>query len=211
MRLFLLAYLLLCGAFFTHAQDTIVRRNGDEIKAQVLAITPTEVTYVPTTDPPSTDTLHLLATEVFLVRHADGTKELINKQAPALGLGRTPEERYIQGREDAQKYFKASGAFWGTLGATIISVPIIVGRPIVGVLGGGATIAAIASSPPKDKNLIVPDKALLSDPSYIRGYKKQAQRKKLGNAAAGAGVGIVSGTVIWIALIVAFSDGAIHF
>jgi hypothetical protein len=206
MRVFLISCFITCTALSAQAQDTILRTDGDEVKARVLSITPTNVAYVPTTDPPSTDTLHLLATEVFLIRYANGMKEVITSPAaPALGLGRTTEEMNIQGREDARKYFKASGAFWGTFSATAVSFPVL------GGLGGVAAGAAIAASPPKDQNLIVPDKALLNDPSYVRGYEKQAQRKKLGNAAAGFGVGLVGGAAIWLGLLVAFSDGAIHF
>ncbi|MBC6606050.1 hypothetical protein H8B13_04390 [Hymenobacter sp. BT188] len=194
MRPFLLAYLLFFGAVCAQAQDIILRRNGDEIKARVLAITPTEISYVPGTEPPSSDTLYMTAIEVFMIRYANGTKELITKAEAIPALERTSEEMTTQGREDARKYFKASGAFWGTFGATAVSVPVL------GGLGGAATGAAIAASPPKDQNLIVPDKALLNDPSYVRGYEKQAQRKKLGNAAAGFGVGLVSGAAVWLAI-----------
>ncbi|QIL76202.1 hypothetical protein [Hymenobacter sp. HDW8] len=197
MRLFLLTYLLLCSALRAQAQDTILRRNGDEIKVHVLAITPTEVSYVPSTEPPSSDTLFMQAAEVFLIRYANGTKELISKPESASVLGRTPEEMTTQGREDARKHFKAPGAFWGTFGATAISIPVL------GGLGGVAAGAAIAASPPNDKNLIVPDKTLLNDPNYARGYEKQAQRKKLGNAAAGFGVGLISGAAIWITIALA--------
>jgi hypothetical protein len=44
--------------------------------------------------------------------------------------------------------------------------------------------------------MIVPDQALLSDPNYVSGYQKQAQRQKLGKAAGGFGVGLLTGTVV---------------
>ncbi|SMB94883.1 hypothetical protein SAMN00120144_2098, partial [Hymenobacter roseosalivarius DSM 11622] len=95
MRSFLLGFFLLGASLSVQAQDTILRTDGDEVKARVLAITPTDVAYVPTTEPPSTDTLHLVATQVFLIRYANGTKEIISNPAtavPAVGLARTPQQ-----------------------------------------------------------------------------------------------------------------------
>lgn len=193
MRLFLLVFLAI-GALSAQAQDVILRTNGDEVPARVVAITPEKVAYVPTTEPPSTDTLYMPAPEVFMIRYANGTKEVLAaaSSAPAVGLGRTPQEMTEQGRSDAKRYFNASGAFWGTFGATFVTIPVL------GGLGGVATGAAIAFSPPKDSRLVVPDKALLTDANYMRGYEKQAQRKKLGRAGAGFGVGLVTGTVAWV-------------
>ncbi|MBC6606051.1 hypothetical protein H8B13_04395 [Hymenobacter sp. BT188] len=199
MRYFLLNCLLFCVTLSVQAQDTILRTNGDEVKARVLAITPTDVAYVPTTEPPTTDTLHLLATEVFLIRYANGTKEVVSKPAataPAIGLSRTPQEMSNLGREDARKYFKSPGVFWGTAGATFVSIPAY-------GLGGIATGAAIAATPPKRHNMIVPDQVLLNDPNYVSGYQKQAQRQKLGKAAGGFGVGIAAGAVATVAIVAA--------
>ena len=203
MRYFLLSFFLICTTLSAQAQDTILRTNGDEVKARVLAITPTDVAYVPTTEPASTDTLHLLATDVFLIRYANGTKEIVTAAAtaPAIGLSRTPQEMNNLGREDARKYFKAPGVFWGTAGATFVSIPAY-------GLGGIATGAAIAATPPKRHNMIVPDQALLNDPNYVSGYQKQAQRQKLGKAAGGFGVGIAAGAVATVVIVAAWLSSA---
>jgi hypothetical protein len=176
-----------------------LRTDGDEVKARVLSITPTDIAYIPTTEPPSTDTLHLAATDVFLIRYANGTKEVVSSPTvatPALGLGRTPQEMNNQGRLDARQYFKSRGVFWGTAGATFISMPAY-------GLGGIATGAVIAATPPKRRNMIVPDQALLNDPNYVSGYQKQAQRQKLGKAAGGFGVGLLTGTVVMVGVVIA--------
>jgi hypothetical protein len=199
MRSFLLACFLLCTALIVQAQDTILRTDGDEVKARVLAITPTDVAYVPTTEPPSTDTLHLRATEVFLIRYANGTKEILHDTtavASTVEKPRTAQEMNNQGRLDAKRYFKPRGAFWGTAGATFLSTPY------AGV-GGIATGVAIAVTPPKRHNMIVPDQALLNDNNYVSGYQKQAQRQKLGKAAGGFGVGLLSGAVATVAIAIA--------
>lgn len=199
MRFILLAFLLAGTTLRTQAQDIILRTNGDEVKARVVALTPTDVAYVPATEPPSTDTLHMPAPEVFMIHYANGTKEVLAAPtgAPAPGLGRTPQEMTNQGRQDAKRYFKAPGAFWGTFGATFATIPVL------GGLGGLATGAAIAASAPKDSRFVVPNKELLADPNYMRGYEKQAQRKKLGKAATGFGVGLVTGAVVWVGIALA--------
>ncbi|MGY2131071.1 hypothetical protein ACW9KT_02500 [Hymenobacter sp. HD11105] len=201
MRSFLLACFYCLAALSASAQDTILRTDGDEVKARVLSITPTDITYIPITEPPSTDTLRLAATDVFLIRYANGTKEIVTSSAtaaPAVGLGRTAQEMNNLGRMDARRYFKAPGAFWGTAGATFVSISAF-------GIGGVATGVAIAASPPKRHNMITTDQALLNDPNYLDGYQKQAQRKKWGSAAGGFGTGLATGVVVgFVALMVAF-------
>jgi hypothetical protein len=195
MRSFLLACFLGFASLSTQAQDTILRTNGDEVKAQVLTISPTDVAFVPSTEPPTTDTLHLAATEVFLIRYANGTKEILTSVAP-MEVARTAQEMESQGRLDARQYFMTKGVFWGTAAATFITLPAY------GV-GGLATGLAIAGTPPKPQKMVVSDQALLSDPNYVSGYQKQAQRQKLGSAAGGFGVGLATGAVVVIGLILA--------
>ncbi|QNP53616.1 hypothetical protein [Hymenobacter qilianensis] len=207
MRLFLLTYLLFCSALCAQAQDTILRTNGEEIKAKVLAITPTEISYVPGTEPPSSDTLYMAATGVFLIRYANGTKVIISKTDASLVTGRTPAEMTNQGRMDAQKYFKAPGSLFVTATATAVSL-IFLGPTTPGALGGIATGAAIGLSPIQSQNIIAPDTALLNDPHYLLGYQQQAQRKKIGKAAGGFGIGLLTGTVIWFAIALANTN---HF
>jgi hypothetical protein len=202
MRSFLLICLLFCLTKISQAQDTILRTNGEEIPARVLTITPTDVAYIITTEPASTDTLHVAATEVFLIRFANGTKEIVTPSAtvaPAVGLGRTPQQMNDLGRQDARKYFRAPGAFWGTAGATFVSISTL-------GIGGVAAGAVIAASPPKRHNMINANQELLNDPNYFAGYKKQAQWKKLGNAAGGFGTAIITTAAV---VVVAFYTGII--
>ena len=159
----------------------------------MLAITPELVTYVS----PTADTLRLAAVQVFLIRYANGTREVLNRPtaAPAPGLtGLSTEAAYAQGRRDARTHFRASGAFWGTYAATVGSVGYL-------GIGGVATGVAISMSEPKTKNLIVPDAALLQNPDYVKGYRRQAQSKKLGNAAGGFGAGVGTLVVVFAVLL----------
>lgn len=201
MRFSLLALFLGVASLSAQAQDTILRTNGDEINARVLAITPTDVAYVPATNPPTTDTLHLAATEIFLIRYANGTKEVLSQVTAPVEVARTAQQMQAHGQLDAKKYFRSPGAFWGTAGATLVTLPAY-------GLGGVVAGATIAATPPKRHNLLVPDQALLNDPNYVSGYQKQAQRKKLGQAAGGLGVGLATGVVaIYALVLIAFSGG----
>ncbi|WP_019948283.1 hypothetical protein [Hymenobacter aerophilus] len=166
------------------ATDVIVLTNGDEVSAQVLRITPELVHYLAPAAP--TDTLQLAAAEVFMVRFANGTHEVLRPvpatpATPATSLvGLSTAQRYERGRQDSRKYYQpAKGVFWGTFAGTVA------GYGYGGLITGGA----IALTPPRRHNLNAPEPELLNDPAYYDGYRRQAQNRKLGKAAAGFGVG----------------------
>lgn len=200
MRHFLL---LLCGLLLTFratAQDVILQTNGEELPSKVLTITPELVTYVS----PTADTLRLAATQVFLIRYANGTREVLTRPtaAPAPGLtGLSTEAAYARGRRDARTHFRASGVFWGTYAATVGTVGYL-------GIGGVATGVAISMSEPKTKNFIVPDATLLQNPDYVKGYRHQARNKKIGNVAGGYGAGV--GTVVALVVALFFINGGIN-
>jgi hypothetical protein len=68
--------LLICCAGFVVAQDLIVLKNGEEIKAKVLQITPTTIEYKKFDDPYG-PTVSLPKTEVSMVKYHNGTKDII--------------------------------------------------------------------------------------------------------------------------------------
>lgn len=191
MRHFLFLFLLLLPAL-SQAQDVILRTSGEEVPAKVVRITPDQVVYLT-----GADTLQMPAADVFLIRYANGTKEVLTKSSATAAPTLTPEQAQQLGRTDARQLFKAKGAFWGTCGATFVTMGAY-------GLGGLVTGGFIAATPPKDKNIIPSRPELLQNPDYVRGYKQQAQNKKLGKAAAGFGVGAGTGlvTVVVIAAIV---------
>ncbi|GAA3981205.1 hypothetical protein [Hymenobacter antarcticus] len=88
MRTFLLFILLAFVSGAAHAQDTLVRRNGDELAVKVLEITPTEVKYR-RTDNLEGPIVSVWRSDVFMVRYANGTKEVFNS-VPAYTAARTP-------------------------------------------------------------------------------------------------------------------------
>ncbi len=170
------------------ATDVIVRTNGDELPGRVLAILPGYIRYLPAA--PSAagiapDTLQLATAEVFLIRYANGTKEVFRPAETAAAasplLGLSTEQRYERGRQDSRQYYQpAKGVFWGTFAGTVATGGY--GGPIVG--------GVMALTPPRRTNLQAPAPTLLDDPAYYQGYRRQAQNRKIGKAAAGFGVGV---------------------
>ncbi|WP_162055208.1 hypothetical protein [Pontibacter pamirensis] len=163
------------------AQDYIVKVNGDEIPARVLEITAGDIVYH---HPDSAEELasRIPKVEVFMIRFEDGTKEvftqrLAEKDTAAVEV-LTPDQLYLLGRQDALQYYKGNGTMWGSAAATALVFPY-------GLLGA----AALGVAPTDVYQNKVSDTALLSHPEYVWGYEKQAKKKKIKKALAGAGIG----------------------
>ncbi|RSK37342.1 hypothetical protein [Hymenobacter metallilatus] len=174
--------LLLCGLLLglrTTAQDVILQTNGEELTGKVLTITPELITY----RSPAADTLRIAAGQVFLIRYANGTKEVLQRPTPPPPGLLSREAAYAQGRRDARTHFRAPGVFWGTYAATVLTG-----------YGGVATGVTTSLVPPAERNFRVPDTGLLRNPDYVAGYRRQAQNKKIGSAAGGFGAGV--GTMV---------------
>ena len=192
----LLLLLLLTGAGQVRAQeagttDVILRTNGSEVTGRVLTISPLELRYLP---PAGADTLRLAAADVFLVRYANGTREVLhpptsseNPAAPDLLPGLSDAQRRTKGHQDAAHSYTSNGAFWGSLGATLY------GGPFIGVVAP----AIIAPHKIAAANLKPPYPALLADPAYGPAYREEAQHRKRGRAWGGYGVGVG----VWVVLI----------
>jgi hypothetical protein len=81
-RLLFLSLALLLAAGQARAQDLLTKRNGDEVQVKVLEITPLEVKFR-RTDNPDGPLISVYKTEVFMIRYANGAKEVFGT-APAL-------------------------------------------------------------------------------------------------------------------------------
>lgn len=191
MRLLLLLAAALCALPPARAQapvrpDTILRLDGEEVRGRVLVLTPTALRYLPAA-PAAPDTLTLPVAEVFLVRYANGTRELLHPAAgppapdgpPDLLPGLSPGQRLAYGRRDALGHYTDHGPYWGTLGATLYA------GPLFGVIAP----AIISGKEVKAENFRAPAPALLADPDYRRGYQEQANRSKRQRAWGGYGTG----------------------
>ena len=78
----LLLSILLAGAIFTlHAQDVIIKENGEEIKAKVTEVGSSEIKYKKFGNE-SGPTYTISKSELFLIKYADGSKEIMPVTSP---------------------------------------------------------------------------------------------------------------------------------
>jgi hypothetical protein len=187
--------------------DVLLLTTGAELRGRVLTITPSEVSYLPAPDsvghaPTPPDTLHLPVATVFLVRYANGTREVLAAQQPTAVAGTEPllglssAQRRQQGQLDAQRYYHHGGAFWGAFGSTLYLGPVFGLAPTIG----------IGSSQVHDYNLRAPQPLLLADPDYGQAYRQQAHRAKRGRAWAGYGTATGLYVVLAAVLLATFAQ-----
>jgi hypothetical protein len=81
MKTLLLSLLCLLGAAGAFAQDIIVKRNGEEVSAKILEIAPDLIKYK-RFDYQDGPTISILKRDVFMIRYANGSKEVITASAP---------------------------------------------------------------------------------------------------------------------------------
>ena len=197
-RLLLLLLLLLAAAGPVWAQpaatDVILRTDGAELPGRVLTITPRELRYLPAA---GADTLRLAAADVFLVRYANGTREVLHPVAPPEGADLLPglneAERRALARRDALGSYNDHNPFWGSLGATLYGGPLL----------GWIAPVVMAPRPVAADKLGAPRPELLADPAYGAAYRREAQRRKRGRAWGGFGVGMA----VWVVLLGAVGLG----
>lgn len=106
MRRSLLSALLplLFWTTLAQAQDLLTRRNGEEIQVKIVEITPDVVKYR-RTDNPDGPLIGVFKSEVFMIRYANGTRDILNP-APAspptghpLGAAPVPGASVVPGDE----------------------------------------------------------------------------------------------------------------
>ncbi|MBJ6118717.1 hypothetical protein JAO76_10965 [Pontibacter sp. BT310] len=187
MKKYLLILLSCLLAQVAMAQDVIVKINGDELMARVREITTTDIIYL---SADTTDTLSykLAKTEVFMVRFANGTKEVFTENLPAETVAKAPiadpAYMYQKGRQDARSYYNGTGALLGSAASVFLAGPV--GPIIIG-----------AVKPRARYNKALPAVSL-QDPNYVKGYEKQAHNRKIGKAALGFGLGTGVGVLYLI-------------
>jgi len=79
-RLLSILVLLMLLGLSARAQDVLTKANGEELNVKVLEITPTEVRYK-RTDNPDGPLITVRRTDVFMVRYANGTKDVFGAAA----------------------------------------------------------------------------------------------------------------------------------
>jgi hypothetical protein len=182
MKYVLLVFMLM-ASFSLSAQDIIIKKDGTEIQAKVTEVNELDIKYKKF-DNQDGPVYTLLKAEVFMVKYQNGDKEVYNENnSPGPGpaeqnLVITADEMYRKGIKDAGKNYYPILPWLGTLGSTMLFWPA----------GLGVTIGTFAT-PPKEKNLNIPDDELFKDPNYKKGYKDKAYKIKKTNAVLGFATG----------------------
>lgn len=79
-QLLFLFWLMLISSL-AQAQDLLVKQNGEEVQVKVMEITPTLITYK-RFDNQEGPLISVYKSEVFMIRYANGSKEIITPQQP---------------------------------------------------------------------------------------------------------------------------------
>lgn len=160
--------------------DTIVRTNGDEVPGRVLTISPLVISYTA-----GADTVRVPTASVFMIRYANGTKEVIarlttSSEAATGPEGLTNSQLAVRGQADARAGYRARDVLAGAAAATFFCGPVL----------GLIPTATIASTPVKARNLGTPAPALLPNSNYAASYYQQANAIKRQQAWKGYGIGV---------------------
>jgi hypothetical protein len=80
MKIVFILCIALFVSFSSFCQDILIHRNGEEIKAKVIEITPTEIAYKKF-DNISGPTYKIFKSEVFMIKYESGEKEVFEEVA----------------------------------------------------------------------------------------------------------------------------------
>jgi hypothetical protein len=149
------------------AQDTIRLKSGDVIPAVVLEITDEEIRFK-RFDAPKGPTLTFYTMDVESIRYENGMESILN-EVNVQHTEANAANNAARGREDARKYYRGKKSGHAAIGTTTILL-----SPVIGIVPA----VICASTKPKDKNLMYPNKELMKSEAYKQAYVKQAKKIK---------------------------------
>jgi hypothetical protein len=114
-------------AGFLFAHDLIILKNGEEIKAKVLEITPTTIEYKKFDDLDG-PTVSVPKTEVSMVKYQDGTKDILrDKDSPP-----KMRRRAVERAEHAERFERAADSKPNRVGFYVNPLGFLEFGPMVG-------------------------------------------------------------------------------
>lgn len=178
------------------AQDNIIKRNGEEIKAKILEITPTMIKYK-RTDYLDGPIISVLKSDILMIRYKNGTKDIFYEEKQANQEKSKKNEKsvmvtYADGQRDAEKYYKK---YSPSANATALTT--------LGCGGLFGLIPAIATSTtaPTIENLGMPDRKLINNSEYYMGYTSMAKKIKSRQVWKAYGISIFINIVLIVAIV----------
>ncbi len=186
------------------AQDIIIKKSGDEIKATVTEVGTENIKYKKFGSE-SSPIYVISKTELFMIKYQDGTKDMFNDEETAKKeevqeiitpkvdetLNKQFTASYSDGQNDAKKHYKGyQGAGTGVFVTSMFFSPLI----------GLIPAAASSSTVPKDENLMYPNSELMKNVDYANGYRKEAlkikSKKVWTNWGVSVGISVVLVTML---------------
>ena len=112
-------------AFVARAQDNIILKNGQEVAAKVLEVSKAEIKYK-RTDNPDGPIYTMTTGEVFLIKYANGTKDVLGTQSepqqvsspmgdPRMGDPRMGDPRMMPGQPNSGPAYRGMGRRQGRM------------------------------------------------------------------------------------------------
>lgn len=174
---------------YSFSQDSITKKNGDDIQAKVIEVGSSEIKFKKF-DNLEGPVFTIPKSDVLLVRYQNGSKDIFTEETKAESKALGATEYYANGQADASKYYQSyTGAGTGTLITGLLS-------PLVGLIPA----VACSSAQPKDFNLDYPDPELMKNPDYYQGYVKKAKKIKSGKVWKNWGIAFGANVVAVILL-----------
>lgn len=204
----LLSFLLIPIAY---CQDIITTRTGDEIQVKVMEITPDDVRF---TKPDKPEVLLALPkTDIFMIKYANGTKDVFNSEPqtlqtlpslqslpgqnlttaptpttdPATSITTTTASTQLTNEDLFLQGRKDARSYYKgyKTAATMTFITTFLFPPagLITAIGTGVTA-------PAPHKLGYPDPKLMAQPEYSRGYNQKAKRTKTGKVWKNFGIGM---------------------
>jgi len=176
--------------------DTILLLNGNVIIASIIDTADGSVSFK---NPKHLKKISVIENErIFSITNGKG-ENIIYSYDTVIGNEFTVDEMryFIRGEQDAQKGFKARGAFWGNLfvgtGAGLTGFFFSPIAPFV--------FTALSGIPKvKIKKKCVSDMECLNHPAYLMGYERVADKKRQIRSLVSGGIGLAAGLTTFFIL-----------
>ena len=184
MKYILLFILFVCSSNIIKAQDTLSMRSGENILVKVIEVGTSEVKYKKL-DNLNGPVFSILKTDLLIIKYENGTKEDFSSIKKIEENNFSGIDPYIQGKNDAQRYYKGDKT-----AGTIVLISNLFVLPIIPSL---IFSIAATSKIPKDENLNYPSISLMQNEQYANSYRQEAKKIKnqkiWKNSRVGAGIG----------------------
>ena len=153
------------------SQDIITLKNGEDIKAKIIEVNPKEIKYKLFNNS-SSDTYIRSKADIFRIVFEGGRFEVFTELAELESLHDTTA--FNKGATDAVEFYKGNKGYKAAGTTSLITNTL-------GMFSFGPIFSIISSlTPPKDQNLLYPNKELFKNVAYKNGYKDKAWKIKAG-------------------------------